>query len=497
MELEKLFLNYINDHDGVDSIFGKLEFTKSDRIGQGGNGLVYLARINDNEVAIKFLLSDDERKITRFKAEYLNINYVKSKLRNIVNMIHYDEVEIQEGLLIPYIVMSRYSNNLKKYREEKGEITEADFINLLNFLFGTLNSIHEKGIIHRDIKPENILVDGSEFVFTDFGIAHFNKADFPIDSKTRKGERLANIEFSAPEQINHQYEVTQASDIYSMAQIMYWYAFGTVNRGTGAEYISQKYDWKDACIYDSIINKCLRNNPAERFQSINEIREFYQTEKIKLKEIDPFEDMIKFHDAILSVVPECYNQPFFIDDKTEICQLFNAIFERSYDKSIWFNTGIGNSEISSICEIENHSFLMDWRELNIQCVWGFLTADLYDDILLIEVGESAPYEIGGEEYWGVAVIENDEMVPIDEIEGGYVRYKGSVHKTSSLNIQERYIRNEYKKIAIGPSSNCTIYSRNDVFLEALQKKDKLKSEDLFELKNQIHMNRPNEVTDRL
>ena len=42
---------------------------------------------------------------------------------------------------------------------EKNIIKEEDFINLLEFLFSTLDSIHKKNIIHRDIKPENILVD--------------------------------------------------------------------------------------------------------------------------------------------------------------------------------------------------------------------------------------------------------------------------------------------------------------------------------------------------
>ena len=102
--------------------------------------------------------------------------------------------------------------------------------------------------------------------------------------------------------------MTNTADIYSMAQVMYWFIFGTVNRGTGAEYISQKYDWDDAYIFDSIINKCLRNKPTERFQSINEIIEFYKSEKNKNKELDPFEDMYTFHSAILSVVPY-YNKP--------------------------------------------------------------------------------------------------------------------------------------------------------------------------------------------
>ena len=497
-DIEKSFIEYINIHKGVFSTFGKLEFTNSNRIGQGGNGLVYLAKINEKEVAVKFLISDSERKIIRFKSEYFNTNYVKNELCNIVNMIHYDELEIQDGIVIPYIIMSRYSKNLKKYENEKGEIKEKDFICLVDFLFSTLNSIHRKGIIHRDIKPENILVDEEEkFVIADFGIAHFEKDSFPIDNKTRKGERLANIEFSAPEQISNQYDVTQAADIYSMAQIMYWYIFGNVNRGTGAEYISQKYNWDNAYIYDDIINKCLRNNPAERFQSINEIIEFYDNEKSKMKELDPFEDMYEFHDAVLSVVPEFYNQAFAITDKETMYELFNSIFGCKYNQPLEFNTGIGNNEVDSIIKLENDDFLMGTRQLNIRCVWGLLTDDVYDDILLLEIDKSSPYIIDGKECCYVAVIENEDIVPYNEISSGYVRYKGNVHKTTNLRVQERYVGNDYKIIAIAPFHSCTIIEQNDKFLEKLQTVEVLQQNDIYELKEKIHMNRTYDVSMRL
>ena len=358
-EIEERLIEYINSQSGITTALGKLLFTSSDRIGQGGNGLVYRATINDKEIAIKFLVSDSERKQVRFKSEYFNTNYARNELKNIVNMIHYGELKIQDNVVVPYIIMTCYSKNLKIYRKEKSEITEKDFLSLVKFLFSTLNLIHEKGIIHRDIKPENILVDEyGKFVLSDFGIAHFDREEFPIDNKTRKGERLANIEFSAPEQINNQYAVTKTADIYSMAQVMYWFIFGTVNRGTGAEYISQKYDWDDAYIFDSIINKCLRNKPTERFQSINEIIEFYKSEKNKNKELDPFEDMYTFHSAILSVVPEFYNQAFAITDKEVMCELFNSIFSCKYNQSIEFNTGIGNNSIASITKLENNDFFM-------------------------------------------------------------------------------------------------------------------------------------------
>ena len=155
-EIEQNLIEYINSQGGIVTSLGKISFTNSDRIGQGGNGLVYRATINDKEIAIKFLISDSERKQTRFKSEYFNTNYVRDELKNVVNMIHYGELKIQEGIVIPYIIMTNYSKNLKKYRKEKCEIGEKDFSNLVSFLFTTLNLIHKKGIVHRDIKPENI-----------------------------------------------------------------------------------------------------------------------------------------------------------------------------------------------------------------------------------------------------------------------------------------------------------------------------------------------------
>lgn len=500
-EIEKKLIEYIKYNEGIPSTLGDLKFTSSDRIGQGGNGLVYLAMINEKEIAIKFLISESKKKHHRFKSEFFNTNYVRNELCNIVNMIHYDELKIQDEIIIPYIIMSRYSKNLKQYRNEKYEIKEKEFIKLLNFLSLTLNSIHKKGIIHRDIKPENILVDKDEnFVLTDFGIAHYEKSDFPIDNITNKSERLANIEFSAPEQINNKYEVTKATDIYSMAQIMYWFIFGIVNRGTGAECILEKYSWNNASIYDNIINRCLRNNPSERFQSIDEILQFYKNEKNKSKgkkELDPFEDMYAFHDAILSIVPEFYNHAVAITDKKVMYELFNSIFSNKYNKPIQFNTGKGNNSISSIIKLENNDFLMEERQLNIQRIWGLLSDNIYDDILLLEIDESTPYVIEDKEYLSVAVIENEDIVPYEAIESGYVRYKGKVQKIADLNIQERYVGYDYKVIAIGPFNSCTIIKDNDIFLEKLQPKKMLQEKDIYELKEQIHKNKAYDVFMRL
>ena len=93
------------------------------------------------------------------------------------------------------------------------------------------------------------------------------------------------------------------------------------------------------------------------------------------------------------------------------------------------------------------------------CLWWYF---------FIEIDESLPYVIEGEKYQVVAVIENEKIVPYNDISSGYVRYNGKVKKVSELNIQERYVTNDYKVIAIAPFHSCTIIEKNDRFLENLQ-----------------------------
>ena len=85
-EIEQKLIEHINSQGGIVTSFGKLMFTNSNRIGQGGNGLVYRATINEKEIAVKFLISSSERKYIRFKSEYFNTNYVRNELKNVVNM---------------------------------------------------------------------------------------------------------------------------------------------------------------------------------------------------------------------------------------------------------------------------------------------------------------------------------------------------------------------------------------------------------------------------
>ena len=72
-------------------------------------------------------------------------------------------------------------------------------------------------------------------------------------------------------QRNSQVEPTKAVDIYAIGQILYWMVFGYVHKGTHRKKITEKYAGHRMEILDNIIDKCICNDPKDRYQSIEEI----------------------------------------------------------------------------------------------------------------------------------------------------------------------------------------------------------------------------------
>ncbi|NFF65905.1 hypothetical protein FDF69_06355 [Clostridium sporogenes] len=497
---EKMLVDYIKENGGIESAFGKIYITVSEKIGQGGNGTVYIGRINNTEIAIKFLIGYNSNKYTRFKAEYFNVNLVKDKMINTVNNIHYGELKI-DNAIFPYIIMKKYRGSLKDYHKRLEKAEWHDVKKIFEFLTETLHYVHKENIVHRDIKPDNILIDENySYVLADFGIAHFEKEDFPINNKTKDNDRLANFEFSAPEQVNSRIKCTAATDIYCMAQVVYWFVFGQVHRGTGIKYFEEMFEEKEAIVLSRIIHKCLQNRCEDRYQSIEEIKNDYNTLCRSLnnkKEFDPFEDMYTFHDILSSTNPDFYNGVSFIEDVEEMKAFFHKLNTANFKREIEFNTGSGNNTVKKVTYLNNGNFSIDGREITVERIWGSVSADIYNDICILELKPSSPYMLDGKEHFGVAIINDEIIVPIDKIESGYIKIDGRVCKTSELKVEERYINNEYKYIVLGTFHQCSIIEKNDLYIEKLKEKSTLNREIIIELKKNISKNKTHDVSMRL
>ncbi len=149
-----------------------------------------------------------------------------------------------------------------------------------------LDAAHEKSIIHRDLKPTNILVTASGVKLLDFGLAKIGTASTPPSSDattqtpdlTEVGTVLGTAAYMSPEQAKG--EATDArSDIFSFGVVLYEMLSGrrAFSRNFAVETMAAIVRDEPAPLdapssLCAIVARCLRKLPANRFQSMSEVR---------------------------------------------------------------------------------------------------------------------------------------------------------------------------------------------------------------------------------
>ena len=232
----------------------------------GGNGTVYFGNMSGEDVAVKVLINNTKEKINRFLCEYGNVILKLSEKDGIVKMYFYDEIVINNNIC-PIICMKRYETKLK-YNED---YTEDEIIDIVKQILEATKCIHDVGIVHRDLKPDNILISNDKIYIADFGIAYYNPDFFDKTGHTTESERLANFDFSAPEQRNSKIKPEKTMDIYAIGQLIQWLVFGVTTKGTHRKNLYKKFNTPRMHFLDDIVDKCLNDDPKGRYQSINEI----------------------------------------------------------------------------------------------------------------------------------------------------------------------------------------------------------------------------------
>ena len=278
--IHKTYSDSINDFcklikkQGLKTHYGLISNIK-DPGNQGGNGKILFGELNKHEVAIKVLYNNERSKINRFFDEFVNVFMTLQKEKGIVELYLYETYKF-EGEEIHYIIMKKYNGNLLK---NKPEVNETNTIKLFLDLCNIIKKIHEVNIIHRDIKPENILIDeNNDIVLCDFGIAFFDPEEYEYTGHTLYKEVLGNRKFSAPEQANKGTAPHVTMDIYALGQIMQWFVIGDIHSGTGRKTLNTVLNENLIYGLDQIIDKCLRSDPKERYQS--RIKKLYKRFKI-------------------------------------------------------------------------------------------------------------------------------------------------------------------------------------------------------------------------
>ncbi|MEZ0075477.1 BMP family ABC transporter substrate-binding protein [Planotetraspora sp. GP83] len=193
------------------------------RIGQGGQGAVYLAESPSGErVAIKVLHAHqamDENARRRFVREV-------ATARRVATFSTARVIDVSTEGQRPYIVSEYVEGvSLEQRVRERGPCTGDELVRLALGTAGALAAIHQAGVVHRDFKPSNVLLGADGPRVIDFGIAR------ALDSFTATASGVAGTPaYMAPEQIAND-QAGPPADVFSWAVTMIFAATGRLAFG--------------------------------------------------------------------------------------------------------------------------------------------------------------------------------------------------------------------------------------------------------------------------
>jgi eukaryotic-like serine/threonine-protein kinase len=279
-------------NDRAGALVGELigHYRIESLIGVGGMGEVYLARDErlGRKVALKLLakrLTADETQLTRFKTEARSASAL-----NHPNILTVYEIGAEGNR--QFIAMEFIEGMTLRASLACGRMNLHAALEIAVQVASALAAAHETGVVHRDIKPENIMLRPDGYVkVLDFGIAKLTEQRPASDHyevgttavlETRPGLVLGTGRYMSPEQTRGQ-KVDARSDIWSLGVVLYEMVGGNPPfRGeTPSDCIASILKTEPPPLsgvlsdvplkLESILQKALRKNSDERYQTIKEM----------------------------------------------------------------------------------------------------------------------------------------------------------------------------------------------------------------------------------
>jgi serine/threonine-protein kinase len=256
-----------------------------DELGHGAMGSVFRAKdpAMDRIVAVKTILSGalDGEQSSEYRQRFFREARAAGALSH-PGIVSVFDVGEQEG--VPFLVMEFVPGRTLSDAIKRGERSSLERVcEIGQQIAEALGHAHRKGVIHRDIKPANILLaaseaDGTEQAkITDFGVAKLAAGEI-----TTTGQLLGTPAYMPPEQFTGA-PIDGRADLFSLGVILYWMASGEQPfPGETMSAVSYKIVHTEPvppaklnpaipAAMESVILKCLAKNPAERYQTGEEL----------------------------------------------------------------------------------------------------------------------------------------------------------------------------------------------------------------------------------
>ncbi|MBI4904971.1 MAG: protein kinase [Acidobacteria bacterium] len=255
-------------------------------LGAGGMGEVYAAtdlQLN-TVVALKTVRADqagDDKGWSRLRREVLLARQVTHP--NVCRIYDFFETT-HAGEPLSFLTMEKLDGEtLSEYLRERGPMTAAEAMPVVEQLASALEAAHAAGVVHRDFKSGNVMLvpksgGGFRCVVTDFGLSHQNGAMAVHSTDAAAGTPA----YMAPEQMQSG-EAGPAADVYSLGVVMYQMVTGKLPlvaptplalgllKLEGKVQAPSTYRPGLPRVWDVVTLRCLRPDPRERFASAREV----------------------------------------------------------------------------------------------------------------------------------------------------------------------------------------------------------------------------------
>jgi TolB-like protein/Flp pilus assembly protein TadD len=246
-------------------------------IGAGGMGEVYRAKDTrlGRTVAIKVL---NKEHMQRFERE-----------ARAIAALNHPHICTLHDIGPDYLVMEYVDGTAIK-----GPLPVEDAVKLAIQIAGALDEAHKRGILHRDLKPGNIMVtSGGSAKLLDFGLAKLSSGTESETASTMDGTVMGTPAYMSPEQAQGM-PVDARSDIFSFGAVLYEIISGTrAFAGTSTVQVlsavlrDEPKPLQTMPQLERIVARCLAKQPAQRFQTVAEVKAALEQVSTKPSEQQP------------------------------------------------------------------------------------------------------------------------------------------------------------------------------------------------------------------
>ena len=261
-----------------------------EKLGEGGMGVVYKAMDThlDRLVAVKVLppekVADADRK-RRFIQEAKAASALNHP--NIVTIYDIDSADGIDFIAMEFVAGKTLDRCIPRHGERLDEALKYSVQ-----IADALVAAHKAGIVHRDLKPSNVMITEHGLVkVLDFGLAKLTESTAPDDEATTRtlnptteeGAIVGTVSYMSPEQAEGK-KVDARSDIFTFGAVLYEMvtgrrAFQGDSRLATLTAILHEEPKPASQVAEGlprelerIIARCLRKDPARRFQAMPDLK---------------------------------------------------------------------------------------------------------------------------------------------------------------------------------------------------------------------------------